>query len=294
MPLATCVLLSLAVGSVSLKSAIDPAEENLLGRSNHTFWAQSTVIVPLVTGAGRGGTHSVASFLNRIGIKAQHEGIAPDAVSVSWLYAPFGDEPHSKHNISVPFSKIQLRRNALLKEFRQGLSEASEETDPELSMFTLQENETEDVMIKFHPVLHIVRNPLDAIASLERCFCGRGDLKLGSSADHLSWEFAEQFVKPLGTTRMQKAANYWLKWNELSGRHATDTFRVEDIDVVQFVQALGYHQTTTALDFQSVKGGESPAELKHDLTWAQLKDAVGADLSTEIMKQAVLYGYNVD
>merc|ERR1712087_4510 len=97
---------------------------------------------------------------------------------------------------------------------------------------------------------------------------------------------------PLGTTRMQKAANYWLKWNELSGRHATHTFRIEDIDAVQLVQALGYHQTTTARDFQAVRGGASPARLRHALTWAQLKDAVGEDLSTEIMKQAVIYGYN--
>lgn len=294
MPFPTFVMLSLIVGGVSFKLAIDP-EESLLARSDNMFWTQNAVIVPLVTGAGRGGTHSVARFLNQVGIKAQHEGIAPNAVSVSWLYAPFGDKPHSKHDLSTPFSNIQIRRNALLKEWLPHLSEASEEVDPEpFSPFTLRQNETEDVMIKFYPILHIVRNPLEAIASLERCFCGRGDIKLGSSADHLSWEFAEQFVEPLGATRMQKAANYWLRWNELSGRHATHTFRVEDIDAAQFVRALGSEQTTVAREFQSVRSGESPAELKRGLTWAQLRDAVGANLTDEIMQQAVLFGYKVD
>lgn len=41
--------------------------------------------VPLVTGCGRAGTHSVAKYLNSIGIPAVHEGVAAGAVAVSWF-----------------------------------------------------------------------------------------------------------------------------------------------------------------------------------------------------------------
>lgn len=290
-PFATCVLLFLIAGNVSLRISVNPEEKDLtLGEDK--FWDQNMVIVPLVTGAGRGGTHSVAKFLNHVGIKAMHEGIAPNAVSVSWLYAPFGDKPYSKQDISAPFQDIQLLRNAWLSKWQAHLSEANQEDDPKLfSQLIFQENENQDVRIQFYPIIHIVRNPLQAIASLERCFCGGGNITSGAENDWKSWQFAERFVEPLGTARMRKAAIYWLKWHELSGRHATHTFRIEDINATQFVEALG-KQTTIKDDFQSVKENESPSRLKNDLTWAQLSEAVGTDLTNEIMKQAVFFGYN--
>jgi len=56
---------------------------------HETYGATSRApIVPLVTGCGRAGTHTVAEVLNSFGIPAIHEGAARDSVAVSWFYAP--------------------------------------------------------------------------------------------------------------------------------------------------------------------------------------------------------------
>jgi hypothetical protein len=50
----------------------------------------SGILMPLVTGAGRSGTHAMAAMLNRAGLKAVHEGGSrtamadPQTVLVSW------------------------------------------------------------------------------------------------------------------------------------------------------------------------------------------------------------------
>jgi len=61
----------------------------LAGAKPHigTYGAKKNApVVPLVTGCGRSGTHTVEELLLSLGIKAVHEGAAKDAVAVSWFY----------------------------------------------------------------------------------------------------------------------------------------------------------------------------------------------------------------
>ena len=292
---AICVLFSLIAGTVSLRIIDTEIDEPEI--SDELFWKQDEVVVPLVTGAGRGGTHSAHNFLIKNGIKAVHEGIAPRAVSVSWLYAAFGDRAYSKQEIEAPFSHVRVaHRNRWFNEWQPYLSEASEGTSPELfSMANLYVGD-EDIKLRFHPIVHLVRDPLKSIASLARCFCGNGNMTMPESPhyDEESWKFADRFANitsRAGTDRMKMAAHYWMSWHWLLKRSATHTFRVENMDGKELLEALGYNKQVEH-DFQGSKGGESPWELKHDLTWDSLREAVGSEVTNVIKNEAKYFGYN--
>jgi hypothetical protein len=57
------------------------AHEEFIGTADATW---NSPIVPLVSGCGRSGTHTIGEILLSLGITAQHEGAAENAVSVSW------------------------------------------------------------------------------------------------------------------------------------------------------------------------------------------------------------------
>lgn len=115
--------------------------------------------LPLVTGCGRGGTHSVAQALEAMGIPAVHEGAELGAVSVSWLY---GGHAY----FSYPF-------------------ETSSSYDAR--------TRTKGPAPPFGPVVLLARNPLDVISSTRRCFCAEGSRLIAGQAhaDQDSWDFVE-------------------------------------------------------------------------------------------------------
>merc|ERR1719263_2476074 len=85
--------------------------------------------------------------------------------------------------------------------------------------------------IQFINTVHVVREPLDHIQSLAGCLCSQsGNETQMRHWDDYSFKWAEHWVGDLGKSRHERAANYWLKWNELAGQKATATFKVEDVD----------------------------------------------------------------
>ena len=114
--------------------------------------------LPLVTGCGRGGTHSVAEALESIGVPAVHEGAEPGAVSVSWLYGG-----HAYFSYPFETSSSYVAR-------------------------------TDKNPMPFGPVVLLVRNPLDVISSTRRCFCAQGSRLIAGQAhaDRDSWDFVEE------------------------------------------------------------------------------------------------------
>ncbi len=127
--------------------------------------------VPLVTGCGRGGTHSTAAMLASLGLKALHEDYAHDGISVAWPYAaPIADGEHIGYNWPptgrYPFESVEgyMDRAATLE--------------------------------VFSPVVLLVRDPLDVISSTRRCFCARGTRHTAIEImnDGRSWKFVEHNV----------------------------------------------------------------------------------------------------
>ena len=123
---------------------------------------------PLVTGCGRGGTHSTAAMLEKLGVQTAHEDFAANGVSVGWPYAaPLGDNEYIGYDWPpegrYPFEKVKSYESRL---------------------------KNLDV---FAPVVLLVRYPLDVIASTMRCFCARGTRTTANEIknDKRSWVFVE-------------------------------------------------------------------------------------------------------
>ena len=234
--------------------------------------SSNQITVPLVTGCGRAGTHSVAQYLDSIGVPAVHEGIRPGHVAVSWWYAL--DNAHG-----IPTKADTRSKEAL------------------------------NATIIFDPVVHLVRDPLDAITSLTNCLCGTGNITMkpakGAGAarwDSMSYMYASRHVHfPKDASRLLRAALYWLKWNQLAEEHATARVRLEGLPqggAALMLAALGVDATHTAAEVLKrglrvfgVKEGVSQ-ERKDRLSWGDLAAEIGPELTEEIRLQAVKWGYD--
>ena len=175
--------------------------------------ADSSIIrrpVPLVTGCGRGGTHTTAAMLAAIGVHAVHEDFVTNGVSVSWPYGAhlndgescgFEWEPKGRY----PWEKMQSYKDRIA------------------------------TLSRFSPVVLLVRDPLQVISSTRRCFCARGGRTTENSikADLRSWLFVEhflnltEFINDRGPTgeelqwsdlpldNLRRSMVYWFGWNSL-------------------------------------------------------------------------------
>eukprot|EP00729_Bicosta_minor_P007532 gene7532-7448_t len=251
----------------------------------YTETPEKTVRVPLVTGGGRSGTHSVSYYLESIGVPSRHEVVSTDGVVVSWWHAP-NDAAGlpGKHigHIDGP-RKLQVQRYGAM----------------------------------FDPVIHVVRDPLDHITSLSNCLCGRGNITAKGPRlwDRKSYSYASKYI-PLHSkqhgTRLARAAVYWLHWNQLAAEHKGVRTKLEDLKskasaVEEMLKALRLHELpalaakgyTSTADFIAKNSPLPPftklggvSEVHPDrLTWAALSNAVGREMAELIRKQAVEYGY---
>ncbi|GMI51050.1 hypothetical protein TeGR_g4353, partial [Tetraparma gracilis] len=100
---------------------------------------------PLLTGCGRSGTHYLSDVIIKNNIPILHERIGA-AGSVSWIYGAPYDPATDK--LETWFS------------------------NPDGSDTRLRASADFD----FYPLVHVVRHPLKAIASLLACFCGCGSM----------------------------------------------------------------------------------------------------------------------
>ena len=227
--------------------------------------------IPLVTGCGRGGTLSIATYLNSVGVKAVHEDVKKGYVSVSWLYAA--------NAASYPFEGKGSRT------LRAGRG------------------------YTFSPVVHLVRHPMKVISSTRRCFCGRGTrkTKAGRKSDLKSWQFVDAVVEqylPLDAQfriadpvdSLRRSMAYWLGWNKMIEARFNRPARVllESMNPSELLSVLGVKPTKQASSkVKSSAAHVSPESEKKalpDVTW---EDMVAADpsMANEIRALASKYGY---
>jgi len=235
---------------------------------------------PLITGCGRSGTLSLASYLKSVGIPAIHEGMKEGAVSVSWLYAA----PDSKYLSKYPFEPVS---SAKYRKEKQKLLRPGESL--------------------FGPVVHLVRHPLKVISSTRRCFCGRGmrTFELGRKSDLRSWKFVAKHIPSIayGATAMrldsvERSALYWLHWNKLIMKNfpGAVVLQLETITGPKLVTALnlkGKNTTELPDEIRSAAFHTSPLKEKKklpDVTWSQLR-SVSASLAEAIFNLAQHFGY---
>jgi hypothetical protein len=119
---------------------------------------------PLLTGCGRSGTHYLSDVIIKNNIPILHERIGA-AGSVSWIYGAPYDPATDK--LETWFS------------------------NPDGSDTRLRASADFD----FYPLVHVVRHPLKAIASLLACFCGCGSMSCGAWADEPSWEWSGKHLE---------------------------------------------------------------------------------------------------
>ena len=263
-----------------LKKRFETVHPNKRHHGVYTAQYKKAVKVPLVTGGGRGGTHSVAYYLQSVGVPAVHELVREGSVAVSWWHAP--DDVHS-----LPMGIGNYDNQTSIRTFGA----------------------------YFDPVVHIVRDPLPHITSLRNCFCTRGNRTeiQGKMYDTLSYTFASRYIPMPNlrtSSRLHRAAVYWLEWNRLSSRKDAVRIRLEDLhgneelllktlDVgsLPSVKEQGYSSTDAfiaksraTLKRFGALGGVSDHH-SDQLTWQQLSEGVGPELTEVIRKQAVDWGY---
>jgi hypothetical protein len=276
------------------QAKLDSQERGLFGvkiNSVEYYRQMELPEVPVILSAARTGTHSLTQWLNQVGVPAVHDGLAPGAVSVGWMYTvPRKD----LNNIRW----LPARADRRLKEFTPEMAKVDQsKTHLAVKFSSLMQKklfQTEEKPIFFQETVHVVREPLDHITSLANCLCSNsGNETQMRKWDDYSYKWAEHWVGNLGKGRVERAANYWLKWNELAGEKALDTFRIEDLDETKLVTSLGMQSKAKfPLDRFTNKVDVTPEEIKGPkLTWQKLKEKVGAELTEKIQKKAEQYGY---
>mmetsp|Transcript_4100 Transcript_4100/g.6045 ORF Transcript_4100/g.6045 Transcript_4100/m.6045 type:complete len:703 (-) Transcript_4100:2613-4721(-) len=227
--------------------------------------------IPLVTGCGRSGTLSIMEYLRTLGVKALHEDMRPEYVSVSWLYAADAN--------AYPFENAlsRISRKKLRKNTPKGES-------------------------LFGPVVLVTRHPLKVMSSTRRCFCGRGDRSIGAKADFKSWRFVENFVPEIDTSSpledLRRSALYWLEWNKRIDSTWPNRVhvRLEDVDPGVLVSGLQLEDIDVEglpHRIPSAKGHTSPQKEKlrlPDVTWRELHNT-DRKLATQVLELAQSYGY---
>jgi hypothetical protein len=165
----------------------------------------------LIVGAGRSGTHSVWRMLHNVSIKSGHEALHKgESATVGWPFAARCEPTIQSCGWYFPKMGGGRHPRAL--------------------------NDSYALIFKIH------RDPLDAIASLERGFIKQAHCTR-SRADTFSWRFAGKFIHlpyRLKTTdrtcswsrerRLSLALYYWVQWNLLSDAHAVRAFKLETLN----------------------------------------------------------------
>lgn len=230
--------------------------------------------IALVTGAGRSGTHSIAKWLNdKAGVPAVHETAKNHHVSVGWPYA--GASYADEGTVVWEFYKDQDLKH-------RGM--------------------------KFSPVVHLMREPLSHISSLESCLCpGNWDHSAEEkNLDQQSFDYAAMIMdrahrgqswlgikRRNGGSRLELAAAYWLDWNNLVSRYASHKQFLETLDEHTLVSDLGKHAGQSPLP----KFDVHEASAQHpggQLSWPQLVEGVGEQLASRIMQAAKEWGYGYE
>lgn len=130
-------------------------------------------------------------------------------------------------------------------------------------------------------VVHLVRHPLATIASLAARDTFRGG----------SWGTWAARVCPLieeGKTHLERAALYWVGWNQMIEPHADYMLRVELVvldDVIQLARVVRPRAVLSTLP-PPVHTSEHPA-----LTWDDLSYQARPEVVGRVLELARRYGY---
>jgi len=221
--------------------------------------------MPLITGCGRSGTHSIAEAFTQAGIPYGHEHFR-DKGAVSW--------PHAANDTKYPFEdelSRKIREKAIIE-----------------------------------PLIQVVRHPLNAIESIQRCFCASGNIKSSNGAynDKLSWDFLSKHVHiPKGASRMVKAAHYWVKWNtQIEERNPKLLLHIEWINeekedlfslLQEYYPDVPEYRDPDIIEQFSVGVASSSAGIpKGSITWELLEEE-DPDITEEAKRLALHYGYQL-
>lgn len=138
------------------------------------------------------------------------------------------------------------------------------------------------------PVVHLVRRPLASIASsaLRRTFAPR---------PRPSGRWAIQQMPHLAEgDNIERAARYWIDWNELVEPHADRRLRIEDATTSEIAGLLDDADVAYDLNALAAAVQETPTDINRNetrrpLRWDDLPDA----LRERVEMLAVRYGYPV-
>jgi len=253
---------------------LEPDTNNLLNlEATPISQHDDSARIPLITGCGRSGTLTLKNALQNLGVSAVHEGVAPGAVSVSWLYAAY--DAHK-----FPFEKS---RHASYRKSREAKVTAGS---------------------IFGPVIHLVRHPLKVISSTRRCFCGKGTPSSRKSAisSFKSWGFASKYFPSIDPFSEEfdiaRSARYWLYWNLLVEKNFPQNtlMLLESWTSEQLLNSLGLHKPNLPQPkAMSVNGHTSPNTVKEnvpDVTWKVL-NVTDEKLARSVFELAQKYGYEI-
>ena len=248
--------------------------------------------LPLVTGAGRSGTHSVAEYLNHFSIPS---------VRGRHTHATWYDISHQR---LLPLNDTQVHEGAHLDHVSVGWNFAGAGALPQGS-FPMEKPRDEQMKrrgIVFRPVVHLVREPLSSIHALAGCLCPGNAIanKRLAYLDNASYEYASRcldnntwlnaVLRRSPPSRLAMATAYWVSWNKLAASNAQARHHLETLDGNQLVADLGRSAVGRHLPAFDVHKSSVP-HTGGRLSWRSLRREVGEKLADECFELAVELGY---
>ena len=132
----------------------------------------------------------------------------------------------------------------------------------------------------FDVIVHQVREPLATIGSV-------------LTISEESWRFiARHTLVTLEMPILERAARYWVQWNQLVEKKAQFTYRIENLEAVwpKFQELLSVGSYEAAIS--GIPTNTNTRSHK-DITWADLRD-IDKDLEARVRSWAIRYGYGVN
>lgn len=193
----------------------------------------------MVVGTGRSGTVFMARLLTSIGIPCSHEMVF-DYCGLNDAIRRLRGESHLE--LSWTSRSIYLQDRAVeidpwLPDLNSIQAEASFMAVPFLGCEVLSDSK----------IIHVVRDPIKVVNS----FCNYIDYFRLSEPTNAYENFIYSHIPELkkDMSRYDRAALYWIRWNQMIEKHNVDLFhRIEDdpFTVLQFVEKSGpYFQDKT-------------------------------------------------
>lgn len=137
-------------------------------------------------------------------------------------------------------------------------------------------------------VVHLVRHPLDTIASR----MARGTFaEVPPSPDQAklgAWAAARCPLIQEGKTHLERAALHWVGWNQMIDPHADYFLRVEEVvpdDITQLAQVINPNARLDVLP-PAIHTSQHP-----ELTWAELATLTRPEVTRRVVELAERYGY---